>query len=62
MTLTEGQGKRSRSNQPQNGQKKNQLAISKMLFQSQTLYLVPRYIALGAFNDLNADDLDHMLR
>ena len=43
MTLTLGQGQKSRSNFPQNGKKTKQLAISRRLFHIQTSYLVPRY-------------------
>ena len=43
MTLTEGQGQRSRSNFPQNGSKTKELVISWRLFNLQTSYLVPRY-------------------
>ena len=43
MTLTEGQGQRSRSNFPQNGPKTKELVISRRLFNLQTSYMVPRY-------------------
>ena len=58
MTMTLGQGQRSRSNFPKNGKKTKQLAISRILFHLQTSYLVPMYNPISRIQWPSANDFD----